>query len=112
MKIAIPTINKKLCMHFGHCEKFTIIDIDSDKKTVIGSTELKPPPHEPGILPRWLSEQNVTTIIAGGMGQRAQALFASQDIEVIVGVQDENPEVLIKAYLDGILQSGVNACDH
>ena len=112
MKIAIPTAEGKLCMHFGHCEKFVVLDVDPDAKTVTASTELDPPPHEPGLLPRWLAEQGAHMIIAGGMGQRAQNLFLEQNIEVVVGAPSEAPQAIVKAYLAGTLQTGANTCDH
>lgn len=112
MKIAIPTANGKLTMHFGHCEKFTMLDVDPESKAITGTTELDPPAHEPGVLPRWLAEQSTNLIIAGGMGQRAQDLFTAQNIEVIVGAPCETPEALAKAYLAGALEPGANACDH
>lgn len=43
--------------------------------TITGQRLLTPPPHEPGVLPKWLHDQGVNLIIAGGMGQRAQGLF-------------------------------------
>lgn len=112
MKIAIPTANGKLCAHFGHCEKFTLIEADPDSKTIQGTTELDPPPHEPGVLPRWLAEQGANTIIAGGMGQRAQTLFTDNGIAVVVGAPSEPPEKLVQNYLSGTLDTGTNACDH
>ncbi|MEN8254909.1 MAG: NifB/NifX family molybdenum-iron cluster-binding protein [Verrucomicrobiota bacterium] len=112
MKIAIPIANGKLSMHFGHCEKFALVDADPETQTIKGSVELDPPPHEPGVLPHWLAEQNADLIIAGGMGQRAQALFEAQDIAVVVGAPSEDPETLAKAYLAGALETGMNACDH
>ena len=36
MKIAIPVADGKLCMHFGHCEKFALIDIDEVKNVIQG----------------------------------------------------------------------------
>ena len=110
MKIALPTANGALVMHFGHCETFTIIDVEN--KEIVKKEELVPPPHEPGVLPRWLGELNVNVIIAGGMGQRAQDLFAAQNIEVLVGAGAAPVEDLVKAYLDGTLTSGANVCDH
>ncbi len=112
MKIAIPTANGRLTMHFGHCEKFTMLDVDPETKTILGTTELDPPPHEPGVLPHWLGEQGTDLILAGGMGQRAQDLFEAQDIAVFVGAPADTPEVLVKAYLEGSLKAGTNACDH
>ena len=112
MKIAIPVANEKLCMHFGHCETFAVLTIDEQTKKITGREDLVPPPHEPGVLPAWLREQNVNVIIAGGMGQRAQQLFAAQNIAVVVGAPAEAPEKLVEAYLSETLQSGANACDH
>jgi predicted Fe-Mo cluster-binding NifX family protein len=112
MKVAIPTAEGMLCMHFGHCQKFTFIDVDDNTKEITGKSELEPPPHEPGLLPRWLAEHKVTLVIAGGMGARAQAIFEQNGINIIVGAPSEAPEKVVKAYLDGTLAQGVNACDH
>ena len=112
MKIAIPTANGKLSMHFGHCDKFVLIDVDQKTKAILGSAELEPPPHEPGVLPRWLAEQSADLIIAGGMGQRAQTLFEEQDIAVVTGAPSLPPKELVEAYLAEALQTGDNACDH
>ncbi|MFW5864324.1 MAG: iron-sulfur cluster carrier protein MrpORP [bacterium] len=112
MKIAVPLADGRLSMHFGHCEQFAIIEVDTDSGEIRDRQDLTPPPHEPGVLPRWLAEQGANMIIAGGMGQRAQGLFQQQGIEVLVGAPAENPEVLVKAYLDGSLEAGENVCDH
>ena len=112
MKIAIPLAEGKLCMHFGHCETFALLDVDMENKKIVGRAELTPPPHEPGVLPRWLAEQGAGVILAGGMGQRAQALFAEQHIQVMVGLPAETPDLLVKHYLAGTLQAGTNICDH
>jgi len=107
MKIAIPTANGKLTMHFGHCEKFTMVDIDPENKIILGTTELDPPPHEPGVLPHWLGQQGTDLIIAGGMGQRAQQLFEAQDIAVMVGASSDTPEAIVKAYMDQALRESL-----
>jgi predicted Fe-Mo cluster-binding NifX family protein len=51
-------------------------------------------------------------VIAGGMGQRAQQLFAQSGIQVLVGAPVGTPEDLVGAYLDGSLKPGQNTCDH
>jgi predicted Fe-Mo cluster-binding NifX family protein len=51
-------------------------------------------------------------IIAGGMGQHAQRLFAEQGIKVIVGAPVETPETLVVDYMAGALMVGENFCDH
>ncbi|MBU4271852.1 MAG: NifB/NifX family molybdenum-iron cluster-binding protein [Planctomycetes bacterium] len=110
MKIAIPLAGGRLCLHFGHCEQFALVDVEDGGE--MQTTLATPPPHEPGVLPQWLHQQGVEVIIAGGMGHRAQQLFDQNGIKVLVGATAETPETLVAAYLDGSLQSGVNACDH
>jgi Mrp family chromosome partitioning ATPase/predicted Fe-Mo cluster-binding NifX family protein len=112
MKIAVPIADGKLCMHFGHCEQFALVEVDDAAKTITGTTYLTPPAHEPGVLPRWLHEQGANVIIAGGMGQRAQGLFSQNGIQVVVGAPGETPEKVASAYLAGTLEVGQNVCDH
>ena len=112
MKIAIPLADGKLCMHFGHCEKFALVEVDEIAKEITGTNMLEPPAHEPGVFPAWLHEEGAEVIIAGGMGQRAQQLFAQNSIEVIVGASAETPDELIAAFLNGTLETGQNVCDH
>jgi predicted Fe-Mo cluster-binding NifX family protein len=112
MKIAIPLAGGRLSMHFGHCEQFALVDVDESTRRVTGTDLLTPPPHEPGLLPRWLHELGADVIIAGGMGGRAQQLFAQNGIRVIVGASAETPDELVAAYLSETLRTGPNACDH
>lgn len=112
MKIAIPVANGRLNMHFGHCETLALLDVDPALNSIIRREDVAAPPHEPGLLPRWLAARNVDLVITGGMGQRAQSLFAEQNIHVIIGAPAETPEVLVASFLNGTLHSGVNACDH
>ncbi len=111
MKFAVPTYGGKLCMHFGHCEAFAVIDVDQEGKFV-NETYLTPPAHEPGVLPAWLSQLGVNCIIAGGMGSRAQQLFAQQGVKVVTGAQEEDPRIAVENYLKGTLVTGANTCDH
>ncbi len=110
--IAIPVAAGRLCMHFGHCEQFALLEVDTTEKRLLNLREVTPPPHEPGLLPRWLNEQGANLVIAGGMGGRAQSIFAEQGIDVIVGALAEPPAALAKSYLEGTLELTENACDH
>ena len=110
--IAIPVAGGRLCMHFGHCEQFALLDVDTEEKKILNSRQMDPPPHQPGLLPRWLHEQGANLVIAGGMGGRAQGIFAENGIRVIVGAPAESPDRLAQSYLDGTLQPGENLCDH
>ncbi len=110
MKFAVPTNDGKLCQHFGHCETFALIDVEGN--TILNETYVTPPPHEPGLLPPWLSQQRVHCVIAGGMGARAQQLFAENNVKVITGAQGEYPREVVENYLKGTLLTGANTCDH
>ena len=89
VKIAIPMAEGSLCNHFGHCEQFALIDLQG--KNIIQKVMVTPPPHEPGLLPRWLGEKGVDLIIAGGMGQRAVSLFNERGIKVLTGAPQLAP---------------------
>lgn len=112
MKFAVPVNEGKLSAHFGHCQQFAVLDVDPEKKAVLKIELLTPPAHEPGVLPRWLSEMGVCRVIAGGMGQRAQSLFAEKNIEVTVGAPVETPQELVRMFLEDGLVCGENVCDH
>ena len=112
MKIAIPISNGKLAAHFGHCNQFAFVEIDRENKSIISTEMLTPPPHEPGVMPRWTAEQGANLIIAGGMGTRAKDMFEQRGVEVMVGAPSESPENIVNAYLAGTLQIGGNVCDH
>jgi len=111
-RIAIPVTGGKLSTHFGHCEHFAVFEVDEEKQAIVGKQTFEPPTHEPGVLPRWLGGMQVNLIIAGGMGRRAQDLFAENRIEVLCGVAGDEPEQVVQRYLDGQLVSGPNICDH
>ena len=51
-------------------------------------------------------------IIAGGMGRRAQDLFADKKIQVVIGASSDTPERLVEEYIAGTLETGENVCDH
>ncbi len=112
MKIAIPVAEGKLCMHFGHCEVFHLYDVDMAKKSILSTTSVTPPPHEPGVLPGWIADKGVNFVIAGGMGARAVSLFKERGVDVITGAPAGDPKAVLQTYLDGKLITGANACDH
>ncbi len=107
---AIPVADGKLCAHFGHCDQFALVETEDGK--IKGTNMHTPPPHEPGVLPRWLNEMGSDVIIAGGMGARAQGLFEENGIKVIIGAPMDAPEALVNQYLSGNLVTGDNICDH
>ncbi|MGA1796847.1 MAG: iron-sulfur cluster carrier protein MrpORP [bacterium] len=112
LRIAIPVAEGKLAMHFGHCERFALIDVDPANRRILKQETVEAPEHEPGLLPKWLKERGVHLVIAGGMGSRAQNLFTQSGIKVITGAPCEGPEALVAMHLAGTLKTGENICDH
>lgn len=110
MVFAVPTAEGKLCAHFGHCDQFALIETEEGK--IKSKTMHTPPPHEPGVLPKWLHEMGAHIIIAGGMGSRAQQLFVENGIKVVTGASADTPESLVRQYLSDNLVTGANVCDH
>jgi Mrp family chromosome partitioning ATPase/predicted Fe-Mo cluster-binding NifX family protein len=110
MRYAIPTADGRLALHFGHVDQFTFIDVTDG--TITAARTATPPPHAPGVLPAWCKEQGVGVVIAGGMGSRAQDLFAQHGIQLVIGAPADPPEDLVRRHLAGALQTGDNVCDH
>ena len=108
VKVAIPLAEGRLTTHFGHCASFAILVANKADGSVLSKEEVVPPPHEPGLLPPWLAQQGVNCILAGGMGSRAQQLFAQQGVKVVTGAQEEDPRMAVESYLKGTLVTGAN----
>jgi predicted Fe-Mo cluster-binding NifX family protein len=101
-----------LSPHFGHCEQFALIDADENKKSILKKEMVAAPPHQPGLLPPWLAGQGVQVVIAGGMGSNAISLFQQNGINVLLGAPSGAPEKVVSDYLQGMLVTGDNRCDH
>ncbi|SHF01335.1 Predicted Fe-Mo cluster-binding protein, NifX family [Mariniphaga anaerophila] len=110
-KFAVPVDqNGVLDGHFGHCRYFALHTVIDNEIT---STEMiQPPPHEPGVLPKWLSDLDVTDVLAGGMGNRAIQLFNQQGVNVFVGAPQKKAEELVSGYLENTIEFSANYCDH
>jgi len=109
-RIAIPLENGLLCAHFGHCQTFAIVTVKNS--TISEIKEIAPPSHQPGLYPRWIALHGVKDVIAGGMGQKAIALFNQQDINAFVGAPVKSAEEIVKDFLADKLILNANYCNH
>ncbi|HBB9210892.1 TPA: NifB/NifX family molybdenum-iron cluster-binding protein [Escherichia coli] len=107
MKIAVASDEKYVSGHFGHCEGFTIYEVEEGKSLEKSFTPN--PGHRPGFLPVFLRDLKVNVIIAGGMGETAQDLFNENGIEVVVGAQGLSDDVVQK-FVNGKLKSTGSVC--
>lgn len=110
MKIAIPLAKGKLSTHFGHCEQFAFITVENGNITK--QETLTPPPHAPGVIPKWVADQGCTDILVGGMGEAAQTILQQRGVKVLCGSPSDTPANLVSLYLSGKLVNTDNACDH
>ncbi len=108
--IAFPTSDRiTVDGHFGHTKEFALYTIEG---TIVKNVKfVTPPPHEPGVLPRFLGQNGIDVIVTGGMGQMAVNLFNQQNIDVILGAKG-SIEQNLSEYIGGILESKGSSCDH
>jgi len=120
MMIAIPIREGRFTSHFGGAEAFALYTVDEASREVSERNLASPPEHGRGVFPVWLRKQGVTTILAGGMGPRASNILVGQGIDVVLGAEGDDPEAMVRAYLDGTLSAtgelchdhGFHDCDH
>ncbi|MCF6185836.1 MAG: hypothetical protein L3J56_14665 [Bacteroidales bacterium] len=105
-RVAIPISQNELSEFFGECNHYEIFEID--KKIV--NRKLVEIPFNMTILklPEWLKNQGVTDVIAYKVNKQIISLFASNKVNVFVGVHKKSPQNLIDDYLQGTLESDKN----
>lgn len=111
IKIAVP-INESgmLDSHFGHSKFFSMITVEEGK--IISDEKLVPPPHKPGALPKWLVENGVTKVIAGGMGQKAIAMLSRKGVGTITRAPQLSSTEIVEQYLNKSLSLTGENCNH
>ncbi|MBU0574438.1 MAG: NifB/NifX family molybdenum-iron cluster-binding protein [Candidatus Margulisiibacteriota bacterium] len=107
MKIAISTDGDNVSQHFGRCPEFTLVEVDNGE--LKGKEVIPNPGHHPGFLPQFLRSKGVQRIVAGGMGARAQQLFAEHGIDTVLGISGSVDKV-IEQVLDRTLKAGESSC--
>ncbi len=97
MIIAIPTQNNQLDNHFGHCESFTLIEVDDSR--IIKKKESMPSTPVCGCksdLAGDLEQKGVKLLLAGGIGEGAIKKLKTHHIDVIPGFSGTVDEVIEK----------------
>lgn len=107
---AIPVEGGKLSAHFGRSEAFAFVEVEGNDIQRV--TVKQTPEHQPGAFPRFVAAQGATDVIAGGMGPQAVNLFNEAGINVFLGAPIDQPENLVRDFLQEKLQLSSNACSH
>lgn len=82
------------------------------QRSVLGKSIEDAPEHLPGLLPKWLVEHGVNTVIAVGLGVRARQLLSASSVNVLTGVSVADPDEIVSAFLNDRLETGDHGCDH
>ena len=113
MRIAVPIHQGQFSQHFGGAEAFGFYTVDPASRTITERRLDAPPEHGRGIYPMWLRNQGATVVLAGGMGPRAIDILGRHGIEVVLGVRGDDPDTVVRSYLDGSLEATGEVChDH
>jgi len=101
-KVAFPIKNSQLSPVFEKCSGFIIYTLENQNiiKRDIQYTHL-----QAGLFPYWLANKGVTDIITKGIDINAVNKFNQFKINVFVGVNSFNPEILIEEFLDRTLET-------
>ena len=115
LAVAIEEIgaDERVAEHFANCTKFNVCELDEQKKIIKKETFFNPLAGEHSgacQLPGYVKQYNVSTIIAGGMGQKAVSNFLQFGIEVITAPGLQFDEA-VNLYIQGKL-TGYETCKH
>lgn len=110
LKIALPTVNNQVDDHFGHCDHYTIFEIDKNKNIV--KQETIPAGQGCGCksnIASVLQGMGVNLMLAGSMGDGAKNGLNAAHIKVIRGCSGDI-EMVVKDYLSGKIQDSGEGC--
>lgn len=107
--IAVPSTNPggleaELMPHFGHCDVFTLVEVDNG--TVTNVRTLANQPHEHGDCAspvRVLADNGVSVMLAGGMGRRPFMAFQENGIQVYFAGTEGSVTTAVQDYTQGKL---------
>ena len=111
MKIAVPTKDRMVDNHFGHCDHYTIFTVNSGE---VKMKELLPSPQGCGCksgIVLVLRQKGVRVMLAGNIGNGALEVLKSNGIEVVRGCSG-NVDDLVRSYLAGEVKDNGEACSH
>lgn len=116
--LAIPSENPgglsaALGQHFGHCDLYTIVEIENGEALNVSLLPNVPHQHGGCMAPvNHLASHGVQKLIAGGMGMRPLMGFQQKGIEVYFGGASALVQDAVNAFIEGRLSqfSTENTC--
>jgi len=113
MKIALPTKDKMIDSHFGHCDHFTVFTLNDNKEIIL--EEKIESPVGCGCksnIAGTLAEMGVKVMLAGNMGDGAVNVLGNSGIKVIRGCSG-NVRSVAEGWISGkLIDSGIGCTEH
>ncbi|MGB9928750.1 MAG: NifB/NifX family molybdenum-iron cluster-binding protein [Methanosarcina sp.] len=121
-KIAIPSMSNSgleanICVHYGSCEYFTIVDVlDKDIKGIQTINNLSPDGEHNCVAPSLiLKSNNIDIVLVSGIGGRPLVSLTEKSIKVFAGASGKVSDA-VNDYNNGLLQelstNGTCNCSH
>ena len=107
--LAVPScmpggLDAQMGMHFGHCDIYTIVEIEDNAIKAVSTLENVP--HQQGgcMAPvQHLASHGVKALLAGGMGMRPLMGFQQVGVNVFFAGQYPTVGAAVQAFLEGKL---------
>lgn len=109
-KVAIPSNNPGgmeagMGMHFGHCDIYTIVEVDGNEIKSVSTLENVPHVQGGCMAPvQHLASNGVQALLAGGMGMRPLMGFQQVGINVFFAGEHATVGQAVAAFLNNNLQ--------
>ena len=110
-------LESDVCVHYGSCEYFTIVDVhNKDIASIKAISNLSPEGEHncaaPSII---LKSHNVDTVLVSGIGGRPLMSLAEKNIKIFSGITGKVSNA-VEDYNNGLLQelstNGTCSCSH
>ena len=110
MKIAVTYENGQVFQHFGHTEQFKIYDVQDGKIQTFSMLETSGNGH--GALAYFLQQNNVDTLICGGIGAGAKQALAEVGIKLYAGVAGNADQAVDDLLANKLAFNSGEECSH
>lgn len=107
MKFAITYDEGNVFQHYGQTKRFKVFDSESGESSMLDSAG-----YSHGTLANLLSDNDVESVLCGGIGDGARKMLKEKGIKVYAG-QKGDVDTLAKAFVEGKVEvNNFSTCDH
>jgi len=103
MRIALPIDKESLSLQFEDSHYFNVFSVKKQK--IIEDDLVVNPSLDPEQLAKWFVEEGITDVIAYKISGKMIENLNKNKINVFVGVESKDPEILVQELVNGILET-------